>query len=186
MCRSLSFLAGGAQSVANMPVTRASNIEAALAGGKQRIQIFHFDTQYEEGGNIVEVRFTIQSSSHCKTPTALIAIKKLEIGNCGQDEDEDEDEYEFEDEERDMSFYAGADCGGAHDGRRSGRAVAKPAERKSSGSGRNVAAPATEKAEALVCLGAEDQKRQRTAPHRVACQSGSTCTMQDLPQNAMP
>ncbi len=85
----------------------ASCIEAALAGGKQRIQIFHFDTQYEEGGNIVEVRFTIQSSSHCKTPTALIAIKKLEIGNCGQDEDEDEDEdeYEFEDEERDMSFY---------------------------------------------------------------------------------
>ena len=53
----------------------------------------------------MEVRFTIQSSSHCKTPTALIAIKKLEIGNCGQDEDEDEDEYEFEDEERDMSFY---------------------------------------------------------------------------------
>lgn len=83
----------------------ASCIEAALAGGKQRIQIFHFDTQYEEDGNIVEVRFTIQSSSHCKTPTALIAIKKLEIGNCGQDEDEDEDEYEFEDEERDMSFY---------------------------------------------------------------------------------
>ncbi len=83
----------------------ASCIEAALAGGKQRIQIFHFDTQYEEDGNIVEVRFTIQSSSHCKTPTALIAIKKLEIGNCGLDEDEDEDEYEFEDEERDMSFY---------------------------------------------------------------------------------